>query len=52
MKYVMTEREKKQQQSLPRQLWRFVVLSVRFMRLTRTGYARPAATKRNAPAGS
>ena len=45
MKYVITEREKRLQQSLPRQLWRFVVLSVRFMRLTRTGGAQSAAKK-------
>lgn len=50
MKYVITEREKKLQQSLPLQLWRFLVLSVRFVRLTRTACARPAADKKRAPA--
>jgi hypothetical protein len=52
MKYVITERERKRQQSVPRQLWRFLVLSVRFMRLTRTNCTRPAADQRRAAVGS
>lgn len=35
MRYVITERERRRQTNLPFQLWRLVVLSVRFMRLTR-----------------
>ena len=37
MEYTITEREKKMQCNLPIQLCRLVVLSLRFMKLTRLG---------------
>ncbi len=37
MEYTISAREKKWQRNLPYQLWRLVVLSVRFMKLTRLG---------------
>jgi hypothetical protein len=41
MQFVMTSGEKRRQRSLPYQLWRVAVLSLRFMRLTRLGCAAP-----------
>ena len=37
MEYMITAREKKRQGNLPIQLYRLVVLSLRFMKLTRLG---------------
>ncbi|MDJ0893157.1 MAG: hypothetical protein QNK18_18430 [Gammaproteobacteria bacterium] len=37
MEYTISVREKKWQRNLPYQLWRVMVLSVRFMKLTRLG---------------
>ncbi len=37
MEYTISAREKKWQRNLPYQLWRVMVLSVRFMKLTRLG---------------
>jgi hypothetical protein len=37
MRYVITERERRRQTSVPFQLWRLVALSLRFMRLTKMG---------------
>jgi hypothetical protein len=44
MEYVMTNKEKRRQQSLPFQLWRLMVLSTRFMKLVHVG-ERPAPAK-------
>ena len=41
MQFVMTTAEKRRQRSLPYQLWRVTLLSLRFMKLTRLGCARP-----------
>ena len=40
MEYRISDREKKWQRNLPYQLWRVMVLSVRFMKLTRLGSVR------------
>jgi hypothetical protein len=40
MKYVLTKAEKRRQQNLLLQMWRFVVLSIKFMKLTRVDYSR------------
>jgi hypothetical protein len=45
MKYVFTKAEKKRQQNLFLQLWRFVVLSIKFMKLTRVDYSRLHSVK-------
>ena len=37
MEYTISAREKRWQRNLPYQLWRAMVLSVRFMKLTRLG---------------
>ena len=37
MEYMITAREKKRQSNLPIQLYRLLVLSLRFMKLTRLG---------------
>jgi hypothetical protein len=37
MEYTISAREKKWQRNLPYQLWRVIVLSVRFITLTRLG---------------
>ena len=41
MEYILTVQEKRRHANLLIQLWRFAMLSVRFMRLTRLGCARP-----------
>ena len=37
MRYIITKADKRRQTSIVRQLWRFSVLSLRFMKLTRQG---------------
>ena len=41
MKYVFTNGQKRLQQNLLIQLWRFIVLSIKFMRLTQKDFSRP-----------
>ncbi len=45
MKYVFTESEKRKQQNIIYQLWRFAVLSFKFTRLTRLGSSSPNMAK-------
>jgi hypothetical protein len=45
MKYVLTEAEKRRQKNLFLQMWRFVVLSIKFMKLTRMDYSRLHSVK-------
>lgn len=45
MKYIITKVEKRRQQNLFLQMWRFVVLSIKFMKLTRINYSRPHSVK-------
>ena len=45
MKYVFTESEKRKQQNVIYQLWRFAVLSFKFTRLTRLGRTYPNRAK-------
>ncbi len=49
MKYVMTKAEKKSQQNLLFQVWRFAVLSFKFMQLIRATCATPDPEKVPAP---
>jgi hypothetical protein len=44
MEYLMTDKDKRRQQSLPIQLWRLTVLSMRFLKLMRAGEG-PALAK-------
>jgi hypothetical protein len=37
MQYIISKADKRRQGSLVRQLWRFMLLSLRFMKLTRQG---------------
>ncbi len=46
MKYVITKGQKRLQQNLLIQLWRFVVLSIKFMKLTQTDFSRPIESKK------
>lgn len=41
MEYIITAKEKRWQTNLLYQLWRVTVLSIKFIRLTRLGCARP-----------
>jgi hypothetical protein len=52
MQYVITPSEKRKQQSLLIQGWRFVVLSFKFVRLTRTGCRYPATEDTTRPGGN
>jgi hypothetical protein len=54
MKYVFTKGQKRLQQNLLIQLWRFIVLSIKFMKLTQVDYsgttaARKAAKPKSSP---
>jgi hypothetical protein len=45
MKYVFTKGQKRMQQNLLLQMWRFAALSIKFMKLTRIDYSRPHSAK-------
>lgn len=51
MKYIFTKGQKRMQQNLLIQLWRFVVLSLKFMKLTQTDFSQPANAGKPASSG-
>ena len=48
MKYVFTKGQKRIQQNLLVQFWRFIVLSIKFMKLTQVDYSRSTTAKKDA----